>query len=92
MNGDAKAYWERVFREKREQNWHQDKPDEISVFIKESNVNSNDLVLCVGDSKLVDNLLEKDFTNIIANDISEVALQKVNTRNGENAIGKIPYG
>lgn len=85
--GDAKAYWDIVFKEKSVQNWHQDKPDEISTFIKQTDSHSEDFVLCVGvgDSMLVDDLLQKGFTNILANDISQFGLQKINQRIGDTS-------
>ena len=84
-DGNAKAYWDEVFTEKVEQNWHQDKADEINAFLQKTNSKAEDLVLCVGvgDSVLIDELLNQGFANIIANDISEVALQKIDARIGE---------
>lgn len=87
-NGDSRAYWNTIFSEEKQHNWQQDKPIEITNFLQQINNNiSQELVLCVGvgDSFLIDELVNLGFTNIIANDISEVALQKIDSRIGKTS-------
>lgn len=91
MNSNStKQHWEKVYQEKdttREVGWYQDVPKISINLIQSTRVDKNGYIIDIGggDSKLVDNLLEFGFKNIIVLDISSKALQKAKVRLGEKA-------
>ncbi len=65
--------------------WYEDESTPSLQLIEKSNIAKNALILNVGagSTTLIDSLLEKGYTNIIANDISSCALNKIKNRVGE---------
>ncbi|MEZ4886843.1 MAG: class I SAM-dependent methyltransferase [Chitinophagales bacterium] len=86
FNGDYESYWNSVFEEEKTHNWQEGTDLAIDRWLENPLVKQAETVMCagVGDSFLVDKLLQKEHTQIIANDISELALRRLQKRIGTN--------
>jgi len=86
---DRKNYWETVYKTKEpcEVSWTQNVPETSLKLIDDFNLTKDAKIIDVGggDSKLVDFLLAKGYTNITVLDISETALEKAKKRLGDKA-------
>lgn len=84
-----KNHWETVYKTKNpnQVSWTQKIPQTSLSFIKALNLPQNASIIDIGggDSKLVDFLLDRGFTNISVLDISAKALEKAQERLGEKA-------
>lgn len=84
-----KNHWETVYKTKNpnQVSWTQKIPQTSLSFIKALNLPQNASIIDIGggDSKLVDFLLDRGFTNISVLDISTKALEKAQERLGEKA-------
>ena len=80
MSQSMKTHWEKVYQTKspNEVSWTQETPTTSLKLILSFQLNTSAKIIDVGggDSKLVDNLLERGFENITVLDISEKALEK----------------
>ena len=77
------SHWDAAYHKDDEQlGWFESNPESTLQLIKSCNLNENASILNVGSGTtlLIDKLLEKGYTNIIANDLSEVALAKLKKR------------
>ena len=91
----SKDHWEKVYN-KNEVNklgWFEENPGPSLSLIDECGLSRNAVLLHVGAgaSTLVDELLEIGYHNIIANDISSSALEKLKTRLGHKERGKVKW-
>ena len=81
---DYKKHWNTVYQTNEDQNlgWFEDYPEATLKLIDVCQLKPSATILNVGTgtSTLIDHLLDKGFTNIIANDLSKVALQKLEER------------
>lgn len=84
-------YWDEIYQKKDElhQSWFQEKPEKSLEMIDELNLDRTSKIIDIGggESRLVDYLLERGFTNISLLDISGEALEKAKTRLGLKASG-----
>lgn len=91
---DRKEHWENIYATKalNEVSWYQPKPETSLEFIERSGCQKKAKIIDVGggDSFLVDNLLEKDFSNVSVLDISENAVERAKKRLGQQA-GKVSF-
>ena len=89
MNTSKKEHWENVFATKQETevSWYQSKPLTSINFFIENAIPKDAKVIDVGggDSYLIDNLLELEYTNLFLLDISENAIERIKNRLGANA-------
>ncbi|KEY19705.1 class I SAM-dependent methyltransferase [Kaistella antarctica] len=87
MNVDRKKHWETVYETKSpdEVSWTQEIPKTSLAIIDSFGLDQSAKIIDIGggDSKLVDHLLGKGFTNITVLDISEKALERAKHRLGE---------
>ncbi len=78
------TYWDNIYSKKQEQNvsWYQAVPAKSLELIAELELDSSASIIDVGggDSRLVDHLLAKGFSNITILDISATALERANAR------------
>jgi len=78
------AHWDGVYTKNdvAKLGWYEDESTPNLDLIKACNLNKNDTVLSVGSgaTTLIDSLVSLGYTNIIANDISDVALAEIKTR------------
>lgn len=89
MAFDQKNHWETVYETKQpdQVSWTQAIPKTSLEFIHSFNLPKDASIIDIGggDSKLVDFLLDEDFTDITVLDISSKALERTKLRLGENA-------
>jgi SAM-dependent methyltransferase len=83
-NTDYSKHWEGVYQTKEDEQlgWFEDFPETTLQLIEKCNLKPDATILNVGagTTRLIDALLDKGFKNIIANDLSKVALQKLEHR------------
>ena len=79
---DLQAHWETIYSKKQVEKlgWFEENPVPSLELIARCNLNQDSSILNVGAgaTRLVDELLELGYTNIIANDLSEEALEDLN--------------
>jgi hypothetical protein len=89
MASSKKQHWENVFATKQETevSWYQSKPQTSLNFFTENNIPKDTKIIDIGggDSYLIDNLLELDYTNLFLLDISENAIVRIKNRLGKKA-------
>ncbi len=84
---DLKSHWNNAYTktEVHKLGWYEDNLEPSLRLIKKCNLNPDASILNVGAgaTTLVDELLKQGYTNVIANDLSQVALNKLKTRLGD---------
>jgi cyclopropane fatty-acyl-phospholipid synthase-like methyltransferase len=80
-------YWQNIYDDVdiTKLGWYEDESTQSLQLIEKCNVAKNALILNVGagSTTLIDSLIKRNYTNIIANDISSYALNKIKNRIGE---------
>jgi SAM-dependent methyltransferase len=83
-NINYNEHWDNVYQTKDDDQlgWFEKDPEPTLKLINKCNLNPNASILNVGagTTRLIDALIERGFTNIIANDLSTAALQKLEQR------------
>lgn len=81
---DAKQYWDEVYQNKDDKTlgWYQEIAQPSLDLFKEFKIRKSRKILIVGSgtTRFVDNLLSKGYKNIIATDISKIALMNLENR------------
>ncbi|MGZ0015821.1 class I SAM-dependent methyltransferase [Yeosuana sp. AK3] len=80
---NLKQHWDTVYQKEDEQlGWFEPNPEQTLALIAETNLLKDAAILNVGSgtTTLIEALLDKGFTNIMANDLSNLALQKLKDR------------
>ena len=81
---DYKSHWNTVYDTKADEQlgWYEDNPKPTLELIEKCKLDSDSKILCVGagTTKLIDALLDRNYQNLIANDLSEVALKHLQQR------------
>jgi SAM-dependent methyltransferase len=89
MKNEMKNHWERVYQTKQpeEVSWTQSIPQTSLDFIHSFNLTKSAKIIDVGvgDSRLVDFLLDEGFENLTVLDISAKALERAKKRLGKKA-------
>ena len=89
MNDERKAHWERVYREKAEDevSWFIADPETSLTLVESTGIDKADPIIDVGGgaSRLVDHLLARGYTNLTVLDISPTALETARRRLGDQA-------
>lgn len=89
MPGSSQAHWENIFktRDAKDHSWHQSRPDMSLALLDQCGLDANACIIDVGagDSKLVDELLDKGFHCVHALDISNAALDRAKARLGKRS-------
>ena len=79
-----KEHWNKVYskNEIEKTGWYEESPKPSLELIKECNLNKDATILDVGSgaTTLIKQLIEECYNNIVATDISNVALQKAKER------------
>ncbi len=87
MNNSMRGHWNDVYSSKdvNQLGWYEETPAQCLELLSKCNVTKDMTILDVGTgaSTFIDCLIEKGFTNIIATDISEMALSKLKERLGK---------
>jgi SAM-dependent methyltransferase len=85
---DFKNHWNEAYLNNKTEKlgWFEEKSEQTLALINEARLSQDALILNVGagSSTLIDNLLADGFSNIIANDLSEEALESLKNRVGKN--------
>ena len=86
MEFDRKSHWENIYTHKgpKEVSWYQQRPEISLKLIEDAGIDRSDPVIDIGggDSRLVDALLEKGYTDLTVLDISGAAIEKAKSRLG----------
>lgn len=86
---DKSEFWDDIYQKKDEeqQSWFQEKPEKSLEMIDELNLSKDSSIIDIGggESRLVDYLLERQFTDISLLDISKEALDRTKHRLGSQA-------
>ncbi len=80
---DLKTHWDKAYhKEDNELGWFEELPMQTMNLIAKTNLAKDATILNVGagTTTLIDSLLNEGYTNIIANDLSDFALQKLKER------------
>lgn len=89
MAGILKSHWETLYADKSEQeySWFQAFPQTSIRFIEQFQLQPDARIIDIGggDSRLVDALLDRGFSNISVLDISAGAIEKARQRLGDRA-------
>jgi hypothetical protein len=94
VKDNLKSHWDHVYNKTKteELGWYEEIPDPSVRLIKLCELNNDARILNAGsgESILIDVLIKMGFDNIIANDLSSVALNKLKTRLNSDS-NKIQY-
>ena len=85
---NLKSLWEKTFeRDTKKLGWYEENPEQSLQLIEKCNLNKDASILNVGAgaSTLIDELIKKGYENIIANDLSFNALEKLKERLGKDS-------
>ena len=92
---DLKSHWDSTYSksETSKLGWYEESPKPSLQLINKCSLIKNAPILNVGAgaSTLVDELLKLGYDNIIANDLSSVALDKLKIRLGNNETAKVKW-
>lgn len=90
-----KDHWERVYDKKpvEEMGWYESSPEPSLSLIEHCKLEKNAAILNVGAgaTTLVDKMLELGYSHIIANDISQTALEELQLRLGPELSKKVHW-
>jgi EEF1A lysine methyltransferase 2 len=89
MNNSIKQHWNEIYTwlETDELGWYEEIPEPSIKLLSKCRINKDESILDIGAgaSTFIDYLVDQGYKNIIAADISEVALDKLKKRLGEKA-------
>ncbi|VVB84890.1 Methyltransferase domain protein [uncultured archaeon] len=95
MNASMKEHWNEIYAalDADELTWYEEIPEASIKLLSGCHINKNDPILDVGAgaSTFVDYLVNQGFRNIIATDISEIALDKLKERLGKEKTSRVRW-
>lgn len=80
---DLKSHWDKAYnKEDNQLGWFEETPTQTMQLVEACQLKKDATILKVGagTTNLIEALLDAGYTNLIANDLSEVALQKLQSR------------
>src|SRR5690554_664273 len=80
---DLKSHWDKAYnKEDNQLGWFEETPTQTMQLVEACQLKKDATILNVGagTTNLIEALLDSGYTNLIANDLSEVALQKLQSR------------
>jgi len=87
MNASMKEHWDEIYEalDVDELTWYEEIPEPSIRLLSKCHINKDEPILDVGAgaSTFIDYLIDQGFNNIIAADISEIALNKIKERLGK---------
>ncbi|MCX9011561.1 MAG: class I SAM-dependent methyltransferase [Candidatus Methanoperedens sp.] len=90
-----KEHWDEIYAalDVDELTWYEEVPEPSIRLLSECRINKDESVLDVGAgaSTFVDHLINQGFSNIIATDISEIALNKLKERLGKEKASSVRW-
>jgi ubiquinone/menaquinone biosynthesis C-methylase UbiE len=95
MSNSIKEHWNRVYtsKEVNKLGWYEEMPELSLKLILKCSINKDEPILDVGAgaTRLIDYLIEHEYKNIIATDISEIALNKLKERLGKEKASLVKW-
>lgn len=95
MNISMKEHWNEIYTwlETDELGWYEEIPESSIKLLSKCDINKDEPILDVGAgaSTFVDYLINQGFSNIIATDISEIALNKLKERLGKEKASSVRW-
>ena len=95
MNASMKEHWDEIYAglDVDELTWYEEIPEPSIRLLSKCNIDKNESILDVGAgaSTFIDYLLNQGFKNIIAADISEIALNKIKERLGREKASSVRW-
>ena len=95
MNTSTKEHWNEIYTylDADELTWYEENPEASISLLSKCNIDKNDSVLDIGagESTFIDTLVDRGFQNIVAIDISEVALNKLKDRLGNEKASLVKW-
>ncbi len=90
-----KEHWDEIYAalDADELTWYEEIPEPSIKLLSKCNINKDESILDVGAgaSTFIDYLIDQGFSNIIAADISEIALNKLKERLGEQKASSVRW-
>ncbi|MBT8232304.1 MAG: class I SAM-dependent methyltransferase [Saprospiraceae bacterium] len=85
---EKKEYWDANFEKNETPNWIETEAPWIMTWINDIDLSKEATIFCagVGNANIVEHLLQNGYKNIIANDISQVALDTLSSRVNNNSV------
>ncbi len=87
MNNSTKEHWNEIYEalDADELTWYEEIPESSIKLLSECHINKDESILDAGAgaSTFIDYLINQGYSNIIATDISEIALNKIKERLGK---------
>ncbi len=88
-------HWNQIYSSQpvRELSWYESRPEPSLKLLDKCGLETEDPILDVGvgASTLIDCLIERGFRNLYAVDISEIALDQLKSRLGEEKAGRVSW-
>lgn len=95
MNTSTKEHWDEIYTylDADELTWYEENPDASLSLLSKCNIDKNGYVLDIGagESTFIDHLVDRGFKNIVAIDISEIALNKLKDRLGKEKASLVKW-
>ena len=81
-------YWNESFQRRATPNWIERKEPYIMKWVRSMNLPKSAQIFCagVGDANIVQHLLDEGYQDIIANDISDIALERLASKINSNSV------
>ncbi len=95
MDSLMKEHWNKIYssRDINKLGWYEEVPEPSVRLLSKCHINKEEFVLDVGAgaSTFIDYLINQGFSNVIATDISEIALDKLKERLGTEKASKVRW-
>lgn len=95
MNLSMKEHWDEIYEglDDYELTWYEEMPEPSIRLLSRCHFNKEESILDVGAgaSTFIDYLVNQGFKNIIAADISEIALNRIKTRLGKEKVSSVRW-
>jgi ubiquinone/menaquinone biosynthesis C-methylase UbiE len=95
MENSMIKHWNSIYtsREVFKLGWYEESPTPSLTLISKTNIKKEETILDVGAgaTTLIDNLIQQGYKNIVAVDISEVALSRLKERLGEEKASLVKW-
>ncbi len=95
MDSKMKEHWNKVYstRDVDKLGWYEEIPEPSIRLLSKCHINKDESILDVGAgaSTFIDYLINQGFSNIIAADISEIALNKLKERLGKEKASRVRW-
>ncbi|MGB8218208.1 MAG: class I SAM-dependent methyltransferase [Candidatus Methanoperedens sp.] len=95
MNDSMKEHWDEIYEalDADELTWYEETPEASIKLLNKCHITKDESILDVGAgaSTFIDYLINQGFSNVIATDISEIALDKLKERLGNQKASQVRW-